>query len=70
MGETRDDRVGLIATNSPTCPVPPEIGADQLYSCPWTERRFRTRSALDMIEIVSAIAGTRITMPASMVRLS
>ena len=68
MGETRDDRVGMIATLA-NLPAHPEMGTDQHAS---TGRRHAARRSppLDAIEFVRTIAVARITMPRSMVRLS
>ena len=68
MGETRADRVGMIVALA-TLPVHPEsvpinllvqVAGTPLYGTP----------QLDPLEFVRAVAAARITMPASMVRLS
>jgi biotin synthase len=68
MGETREDRVGLIATLA-NLPVHPEsLPINMLMQVEGTPLAGGTR--LDAIEFVRTIAAARITMPLSMVRLS
>ena len=68
MGETREDRVGLIATLA-TLPVHPEsVPINMLMQVEGTPLARAAR--LDAIEFVRTIAAARITMPQSMVRLS
>jgi biotin synthase len=68
MGETREDRVGLIATLA-NLPVHPEsVPINMLMQVEGTPLAGGTR--LDAIEFVRTIAAARITMPLSMVRLS
>ena len=68
MGETREHRVGLIATLA-SLPVHPEsVPINMLVQVEGTP--LATGAALDTIEFVRTIAAARITMPRSMVRLS
>jgi biotin synthase len=68
MGETREDRVGLIATLA-NLPVHPEsVPINMLMQVEGTPLAGGTR--LDAIEFARTIAAARITMPLSMVRLS
>jgi biotin synthase len=68
MGETREDRVGMIATLA-NLPVQPEsVPINMLVRVAGTP--LAEASALDPIEFVRTIAVARITMPRSVVRLS
>src|SRR5215510_723110 len=68
MGETRDDRVGMIAALA-TLPVHPEsVPINMLVKVEGTP--LARGAALDPIEFVRTIAVARIVMPASVVRLS
>jgi biotin synthase len=68
MGETRDDRVGMIATLA-NLPVHPEsVPINMLVRVAGTP--LGETPSLDAIEFVRTIAAARITMPRSMVRLS
>ncbi len=68
MGETREDRVGMITTLA-NLPVHPEsVPINMLVRVEGTP--LAGVNALDTIEFVRTIAAARITMPASMVRLS
>jgi biotin synthase len=68
MGETRDDRIGLIATLA-SLPVHPEsVPINLLVRVEGTPLARAT--ALDPLEFVRMIAVARIAMPASVVRLS
>ena len=68
MGETRDDRVGMIATLA-NLPVHPEsVPINMLVRVAGTP--LGDAAPLDAIEFVRTIAVARITMPRSMVRLS
>jgi biotin synthase len=68
MGETREDRVGLIVTLA-NLPVHPEsVPINMLMQVEGTPLAGGAR--LDAIEFVRTIAAARITMPLSMVRLS
>ena len=68
MGETREDRVGMIATLA-NLPVHPEsVPINMLVRVAGTP--LAEVPALDPIEFVRTIAVARITMPQSMVRLS
>jgi biotin synthase len=68
MGETREDRVGMIATLA-NLPVHPEsVPINMLVRVAGTP--LGEAASLDPIEFVRTIAVARITMPRSMVRLS
>ncbi len=68
MGETRADRVGMIATFA-SLPVHPEsVPINMLVKVAGTP--LAAEGALDGIEFVRTIAVARITMPRSVVRLS
>ncbi|HEX4409247.1 MAG TPA: biotin synthase BioB [Xanthobacteraceae bacterium] len=68
MGETREDRVGMIATLA-GLPVHPEsVPINMLVKVEGTP--LAGEAALDAIEFVRTIAVARICMPRSMVRLS
>jgi len=68
MGETEEDRVGLIATLA-SLPVHPEsVPINLLVQVEGTP--LATGSKPDVIAFVRTIAAARITMPKSMVRLS
>ena len=68
MGETREDRVGMIATLA-ALPVHPEsVPINMLVKVAGTP--LGQESALDAIEFVRTVAAARICMPRSMVRLS
>jgi biotin synthase len=68
MGETREDRVGLIATLA-GLPVHPEsVPINMLVRVEGTP--LAQTPALEPIEFVRTVAVARITMPRSMVRLS
>ncbi len=68
MGETRADRVGMIATLA-SLPVHPEsVPINMLVKVAGTP--LAAEGALDGIEFVRTIAVARITMPRSVVRLS
>jgi biotin synthase len=68
IGETREDRIGLIATLA-NLPVHPEsVPINMLMQVEGTPLGSSAR--LDAIEFVRMIAAARITMPLSMVRLS
>jgi biotin synthase len=74
MGEGRDDRIGMIATLA-SLPVHPEsVPINMLVRVEGTPLAARTSLAtqegLDALEFVRTIAVARITMPASVVRLS
>ena len=68
MGETRDDRIGMLLTLA-TLPVHPESVPINLLTQIEGTRTFGV-DRLDTLELVRTIATARITMPASMVRLS
>jgi biotin synthase len=68
MGETREDRVGMIATLA-SLPVHPEsVPINMLVRVEGTP--LAAHAALDPLEFVRTIAVARIAMPASVVRLS
>ncbi len=68
IGETREDRVGMIATLA-SLPVHPEsVPINMLVRVAGTP--LAGQIALDGIEFVRTVAAARITMPRSMVRLS
>ena len=68
MGETREDRVGMIATLA-SLPAHPElVPINMLVRVAGTP--LADAPSLDPIEFVRTIAAARITMPRSMVRLS
>jgi biotin synthase len=68
MGESREDRVGMIVALA-TLPVHPEsVPINLLVQVEGTP--LATGQALDAIEFVRTVAAARITMPASVVRLS
>jgi biotin synthase len=68
MGESADDRVGMIATLA-SLPVHPEsVPINMLVQVEGTP--LATGEKFDAIEFVRTIAAARITMPRSMVRLS
>ena len=68
MGETREDRVGMIETLA-NLPVHPElVPINMLVRVAGTP--LADAPPLDPIEFVRTIAVARITMPQSMVRLS
>ncbi len=68
MGETREDRVGMIATLA-SLPVHPEsVPINMLVKVAGTP--LAEQATLDPIEFVRTVAVARICMPRSMVRLS
>jgi biotin synthase len=68
MGERREDRIGMIATLA-SLPVHPEsVPINMLVRVEGTP--LAAREGLDGLEFVRTIAVARITMPASVVRLS
>jgi biotin synthase len=68
MGESREDRVGMIVALA-TLPVHPEsVPINMLVQVEGTP--LATGQAFDAIEFVRTVAAARITMPASVVRLS
>ncbi|HMK70027.1 MAG TPA: biotin synthase BioB [Xanthobacteraceae bacterium] len=68
MGETREDRVGMIATLASLPQHPESVPINMLVRVAGTPLAGET--ALDPIEFVRTVAIARITMPRSMVRLS
>jgi biotin synthase len=72
MGESREDRVGMITTLA-TLPTHPEsVPINLLVQVEGTPlfNRFHGESALDPLEFVRTVAVARITMPRAMIRLS
>src|SRR3984885_4362360 len=68
MGETREDRVGMIATLASLPAHPESVPINMLVQVGGTP--LAGEAALDPLEFVRTIAVTRIAMPASVVRLS
>ena len=68
MGETREDRVGMIATLASLPAHPESVPINMLVRVAGTP--LADESGLDGIEFVRTVAVARITMPRSMVRLS
>ncbi len=68
MGESREDRVGMIATLASLPAHPESVPINMLVRVAGTP--LADVAALDPIEFVRTIAVARITMPRSMVRLS
>jgi biotin synthase len=68
MGETRDDRIGMIATLASLPAHPESVPINMLVRVAGTP--LAGEPALDAVEFVRTIAVARITMPRSVVRLS
>ena len=68
MGETREDRIGMIATLASLPAHPESVPINMLVRVAGTP--LAGESSLDPIEFVRTIGVARITMPRSMVRLS
>jgi biotin synthase len=68
MGETREDRVGMIATLAALPAHPESVPINMLVKVAGTP--LAGQGALDPIEFVRTVAVARITMPRSVVRLS
>ena len=68
MGESRDDRAGMIATLAGLPAHPGSVPINQLVQVPGTP--LASVEPIDGLEFVRTIAIARITMPKSMVRLS
>jgi biotin synthase len=68
MGESREDRVGMIATLASLPEHPESVPINMLVRVTGTP--LAAEEELDPLEFVRTIAVARITMPASMVRLS
>jgi len=68
MGESREDRVGMIATLAALRPHPESVPINMLVKVKGTP--LAEEPALDPLEFVRTIAAARIIMPRSMVRLS
>jgi biotin synthase len=68
MGESREDRIGLLAELA-NLPVPPEsVPINRLVAIPGTP--LAGKPLIDAIEFVRAVATARILMPQAQVRLS
>jgi biotin synthase len=72
MGESEDDRAGMIATLASLPEHPESVPINMLVRVEGTPLANGTRAApaLDPLDFVRTIAATRITMPKSVVRLS
>src|SRR5215831_7673584 len=72
MGESRAQRVGLIAQLASLDPYPESVPINHLVQVAGTplHERFGGEAALDPFEFVRTIAVARVTMPRAMVRLS
>jgi biotin synthase len=68
MGESREDRIGMIATLARLPEHPESVPINMLVRVAGTP--LAQESSLDPLEFVRTIAVARITMPASVVRLS
>jgi len=68
MGETREDRIGMIAVLASLPAHPESVPINMLVKVSGTP--LAAESALDPIEFVRTVAVARITMPRSVVRLS
>ena len=68
MGETREQRAGLIAELANLDPYPESVPINNLVAVPGTP--LEGAEPLDPFEFVRTIAVARITMPTTMVRLS
>jgi len=68
MGESREDRVGMILALATLRVHPESVPINMLVQVAGTP--LATGAALDAIEFVRTVAAARITMPASVVRLS
>ncbi len=68
MGESREDRVGMIVALATLPSHPESVPINMLMQVAGTP--LATGKALDAIEFVRTIAVARVTMPASVVRLS
>jgi len=68
MGETRDDRVGMIATLACLPEHPESVPINMLVQVAGTP--LSAEPKLDLFEFVRTVAVARITMPRSVVRLS
>jgi biotin synthase len=68
MGETREDRVGMIATLASLPEHPESVPINMLVRVAGTP--LAEKEKLDPLEFVRTIAAARITMPRSVVRLS
>jgi len=72
MGETRDDRAGLIAQLANLDPYPESVPINHLVQVAGTplHQKLGGDAALDPFEFVRTIAAARITMPKAALRLS
>ena len=72
MGESRQERAGLIAQLANLDPYPESVPINHLVQVEGTplSKRLEGQSAIDPLEFVRTIAVARITMPKAVVRLS
>jgi biotin synthase len=68
MGETREQRAGLVATLASLDPAPESVPVNDLVRVPGTPLADTPR--IDPFEVVRTVAAARITMPRARVRLS
>src|SRR5258708_18137227 len=68
MGESRNDRIGLLHQLAALRPHPESLPINLLVRVPGTP--LGTQAPLDPLEIVRAIATARVLMPTAMVRLA
>jgi biotin synthase len=68
MGETRDDRCGLLVALATQQPHPESVPINALVAVSGTPMEGRAR--VDTVDVVRAIAVARILMPRARVRLS
>lgn len=68
MGETREQRAGLVATLASLDPAPESVPVNDLVRVPGTP--LGEAPKLDPFEVVRTVAAARITMPRARVRLS
>ena len=68
MGESRENRAGLLAKLANMNPAPESVPINHLVAIPGT--KMAERPGVDGFEFVRTIAAARITMPTSYVRLS
>ena len=72
MGESRQQRAGLVAQLANLDPYPESVPINHLVQVEGTplHAKLRGEATLDPLEFVRTIAVARITMPKAMVRLS
>ncbi len=68
LGETREDRVGLLTTLAGLEPHPESVPINQLVPAPGTP--LAEEKGVDVFEYLRTIAVARIMMPSSMIRLA